>query len=64
MSSVVVTKATVETEPWVKTAMNSGLMEHYVGLSGNSLKNPLKDVSESKFGAMPYFMAHLCVLPG
>jgi hypothetical protein len=57
ISEVVVTKATVETEPWVKTAISFGLMKNFIGLRARSMWNPLKSVSKSRMGDMPYFMA-------
>lgn len=59
VSNVVVTKATVGTEPWIKALMASGFMKDFNGMSGHSTSNPLKNISESKVGAMPYFMAQV-----
>lgn len=59
ISNVVVTKATEETEPWVKAAENAGVMKGLIGISSDSEPNPLQNVSESSIGAMPYFAAQV-----
>ncbi len=57
VSNVVVTKATAETEPWVKAALASGLVKNYIGMSSKSMANPLQNVSPALIGEKPYFMA-------
>ncbi len=57
VSNVVVTKATAETEPWVKAALSSGLVKNYIGMSAKSMTNPLQNVSPASIGEKPYLMA-------
>ncbi len=59
VTNVVVTKATVETKPWIKSLMTSGFMKDFVGMSGHSTSDPLDKISKSKVGAIPYFMAQV-----
>lgn len=59
VSNVVVTKATAETEPWIKAAEDAGVARDLVGLGTDSANDPLKNVSESAMGAMPYFAAQV-----
>lgn len=59
VSNVVVTRATVQTEPWVKAAEKAGVLKHFNGISSNSEANPLAGVSKSELGAMPYFAAQV-----
>lgn len=59
IAKVTVTRATVETKPWVQEAIASGFLDHMRGLSvaGNpgSAVRPLK----GRLGAMPYFEAEV-----
>jgi hypothetical protein len=53
---VEVTKATVETKPWVLEALHAGLLSHYTGLQGSTVPagaTALKDT----VGAMPEYFA-------
>lgn len=56
--SVVATKATVETKPWVQTAEASGFLPRFVGMKpGASTESALQGVSKASMGDMPYYMA-------
>ncbi len=59
VSNVAVTKATTETKPWIEAAENAGLKKDLVGISANTTTSPLKNVSKSSIGAMPYFAAEV-----
>lgn len=59
VSNVVVTKATAETEPWIKSAEKAGVMKHLVGMSSASMTDPIKNLSSEEIGAMPYLMAQV-----
>lgn len=53
-----VTKATVETKPWVVEALRAGLTAHYRGLKPDA--NPTAAATvQGKVGAMPEYMAQL-----
>ena len=55
---VEVTKATVETKPWIVEALRAGLRDHYRGLASNA--SPAGAVAvKGKVGAMPAYMAEL-----
>lgn len=56
--SVVTTKATVETKPWVQAAEASGILPRFVGMKpGASTERALQGVSKASVGNMPYYMA-------
>jgi hypothetical protein len=58
--SVVVTKATVETKPWVQAAVASGLLQRFVGMRpGADPRSALNAISKDAIGDMPYYMAGL-----
>ncbi len=59
VSNVVVTKATTETKPWIEAAESAGITKDLIGLGTDSANDPLKNVSESAIGAMPYFAAQV-----
>lgn len=55
---VVVTKATVETKPWVLAALKAGLTRRFRGLHpGDDPRGALGGLSRSELGEMPYYMA-------
>jgi len=59
VTSAVVTKATVETRPWVEEAEAAGLMKRFQGMRyGDDLKQALAPLS-GKVGQMPYFEAEM-----
>jgi hypothetical protein len=54
----VVTKATVETKPWVLTAVKAGLMKRFRGMRpGDDPTRALDGLSKQELGEMPYYMA-------
>jgi hypothetical protein len=54
----VVTKATVETKPWVLTAVKAGLMQRFQGMGpGDDPSTALQGLSKAELGEMPYYMA-------
>ncbi len=54
----VVTKATVETKPWVQAAVKAGLMKGFAGMrAGDDPTRALSGVSAAAIGKMPYYMA-------
>lgn len=55
---VEVTKATVETKPWVTEALRAGLASQYRGLAIDAAPRGAATV-KSKVGAMPAYMAEL-----
>ncbi|MGE0352507.1 MAG: hypothetical protein AB7Q69_04640 [Gemmatimonadales bacterium] len=58
ITSVIVTKATAETKPWVLHAVSTGFLSQFKGLApGDSVAPALKGLSAGKLGAMPFFMA-------
>lgn len=58
VTQAVVTKATVETKPWVKTAIDAGLMNRFRGMRpGDDPQTALRGLSEESLGKMPYYMA-------
>lgn len=59
VSNVVVTKATAETVPWIQAAEAAGVTKDLIGIGTDSANDPLKNVSESAIGAMPYFAAQV-----
>ncbi|HEV7366244.1 MAG TPA: hypothetical protein VGN76_10400 [Gemmatimonadales bacterium] len=60
VASVVVTKATVETKPWVEEAVAAGLLKRFQGLrSGDDVKRALGGLSPGQIGQMPYWEAEV-----
>ena len=58
--SAIVTKATAESRPWVTKAVESGLMEGFVGMRhGDDTERALAGVSSSELGSMPYYFAEV-----
>jgi hypothetical protein len=58
--SAVVTKATVETKPWVEQAIAAGLMQRFKGMRyGDDVNRALEGVSSDRVGAMPYWEAQV-----
>jgi hypothetical protein len=56
VASAVVTKATVETKPWVDEAVATGLMKRFQGMrSGDDMKRALEGLSQGQIGHMPYW---------
>ncbi len=53
-----VTKATVETKPWILEAVKAGLMKRFQGMRfGDDPARALRGYSSGTLGDMPYFMA-------
>ena len=60
IASAIVTKATVETRPWVEEATSAGLMKRFQGMKyGDDVKQALEPLSPGKIGQMPYFEAQV-----
>ena len=60
IASAIVTKATVETRPWVEEAASAGLMKRFQGMKyGDDVKQALEPLSPGKIGQMPYFEAQV-----
>jgi hypothetical protein len=58
VASAVVTKATVETKPWVEEAEAAGLLKRFQGMRyGDDMKRALGPLSEAQVGQMPYWEA-------
>jgi len=58
--SVVVTKATVETKPWVQAAVAHGLLDRFVGIRVDGNPQAVLDgESKDTMGEMPYYFAGL-----
>ena len=58
VASAVVTKATVETKPWVEEAVAPGLLKRFQGLRyGDDPKRALAQLSPGQMGQMPYWEA-------
>jgi hypothetical protein len=58
VTHAVVTKATVETKPWVQAAIEAGLMKRFQGMHpGDDPDAALKGLSKEDLGEMPYYMA-------
>jgi len=54
----VVTKATVETKPWVEQAVAAGLTRRFQGLRhGDDVSGAFKEISAGQIGQMPYWEA-------
>ena len=57
--SVVATKATVETKPWVQAAEASGILPRFVGMkAGSTTEAALQGIDKASVGDMPYYMAN------
>ncbi len=55
-----VTKATVETKPWIMKAVQAGLMPSFRGMRyGDDPARALRGLSADSLGAMPYYMAEV-----
>lgn len=62
IGGVQVTKATVETKPWMQTAIDTGFLDAFVGMGPMSdPRTALGSVDKSMIGEMPYYMAGLVV---
>jgi hypothetical protein len=60
VKSAMVTKATVETRPWVEDAVAAGVMQRFRGLRyGDDVKRALEPLSPGRIGQMPYFEAQV-----
>jgi hypothetical protein len=60
ITSAVVTKATVETRPWVEEAVGAGLLKRFQGMRyGDDVKRALEPLSPGQIGQMPYFEAQV-----
>ncbi|MFL5403322.1 MAG: hypothetical protein ACJ8BF_10955 [Gemmatimonadales bacterium] len=60
IKSAVVTKATVETRPWVEGATAAGLMKRFQGMRyGDDVNRALQPLSRGAIGQMPYFEAQV-----
>jgi len=60
VASAIVTKATVETKPWVLTTTRAGLMKEFVGMHyGSDVGAPLMQQSYAELGHMPHYMAEV-----
>ena len=58
VASAVVTKATVETKPWVEEAVAAGLLTRFRGMrSGDDVNGALGQLSPGQVGQMPYWEA-------
>jgi hypothetical protein len=55
VASVVVTKATVETKPWVLTAVRAGLCEHYKGIRPGAAPKAAEQI-RGVAGELPTYM--------
>jgi len=59
VAHAMVTTATVETKPWVREAVASGLMDKFVGMrQGDDPRKTLQGL-DGKLGGMPEYMAEL-----
>lgn len=60
VTSAIVTKATVETKPWVLQALRSGLMDGFVSLRyGEDAGRALQTRTAADLGRMPRYMAEV-----
>jgi len=60
IASAVVTKATVETKPWVEEAVATGLLERFRGMRyGDSLETALSGVAPDRMARMSYYEAEV-----
>jgi hypothetical protein len=63
VTSVTVTKATVETKPWVQRAIKTGFLRRFDGLRRpEEAGRALAGLSKDEIGAMPYYMAERTAL--
>ena len=63
VTKVIVTKATVESKPWVEKMVRSGYLDHFKGLRvGDDATKVLSRASERELGAMPYWTAEIATL--
>lgn len=56
VASVVVTKATVETKPWVLAALRAGLADHYKGMKAGTVPKAAQQIRDVA-GELPAYMA-------
>jgi len=56
VASVVVTKATVETKPWVLSALRAGLCDHYKGMRAGTVPQAAEQIRDAA-GELPTYMA-------
>ena len=56
VARVVVTKATVETKPWVLTALRAGLCDHYKGMQAGAVPKAAQHIRDVA-GELPTYMA-------
>ncbi|HEY9016434.1 MAG TPA: hypothetical protein VIM84_15375 [Gemmatimonadales bacterium] len=60
IENAVVTKATVETKPWVQEAVSAGLLRQFKGMKhGDDVNKALKQLPAGKLGQMPYWEAEV-----
>ncbi len=59
VSQVLVITATVETVPWVKAVVKSGMLEGYVGVAADAKPDALGRASADALGQMPYWAAQV-----
>lgn len=58
VTKVTITKATVETKPWILKAVKAGLTRGFVGMKpGDDPARALDALDRKRLGEMPYFMA-------
>ncbi len=56
VARVVITKATVETKPWVLAALRAGLCDHYKGMRAGAVPKAADQIRDAA-GEMPAYMA-------
>lgn len=62
LRSVTVTKATVETKPWVNAAVQSGFLGRLTGMKPDGdPRVALRGLSKASLGEMPYYMAEVAL---
>lgn len=60
VQNVIVTKATVETKPWVLEALRSGFTRSFAGMRfGDDPTRALAGVDRKALGPMPYYLAEV-----
>jgi hypothetical protein len=63
IANAVVTKATVETKPWVRKAVKTGFMDQFKGIrQPDNVDRALETISRGDIGAMPSYMAEQVTL--
>jgi hypothetical protein len=63
VTSVIVTKATVETKPWVQRAIKAGFLKQFEGLRRpEDADRALAGLARDELGAMPCYMAEQVAL--